>query len=64
MADLTTEIETNAQGPKQVTVDGIVMQEHSLPDQIEADRYLASKAASRAPRRGLVMTKMSPPGTA
>ena len=34
----------------------------SVPDQIAADRYLASKTASRSKRRGLVLNQFVPPG--
>jgi hypothetical protein len=63
MADLTDEIEANAQGPKQMTVDGNSATQHDLAQQIDADRYLASREASRSAKRGLVLTKLSPPGT-
>ena len=40
------------------------MEQHPLPDQIAADRYLKSKAASQGPGLGIRMTKLVPPGSA
>lgn len=53
-------IEESALGPKRVTSDGQTTEQHSLQDQIEADRYLSSK---RAARRGLGirLVKLIPP---
>lgn len=48
---------------KQVTVDGVTMVQHSLPDLIAADRYLKGQAAARSPSRGLRFTKLVRPGT-
>ena len=47
MADLTPNIESNAQGPKRVTSDGTTVEQHSIKDQIEADRYNKSEAAAK-----------------
>ena len=55
-------LEQNAAGPKQVTGDTGSLVQHSLPDQIAADRYLASKAAVRRKGRGIVISKIIPPG--
>jgi hypothetical protein len=38
------------------------VEQHKLTDQIEADRYLASKQAAKSKRRGLVFNKIVPPG--
>jgi hypothetical protein len=56
-------IQQNAEGPKQATADGVTVQQHSLPDQIAADKYLASKQAGRNPARALTRVKIVPPGT-
>lgn len=60
MSDLSDSIETNAQAPKKVSNDTGSAEQHPLPDQIEADRYLNSKQAAR---RGLGMrhVKIVPP---
>ncbi len=48
--------------PKSVEVDGQRMEMHSLKDQIELDRYLASKAATKGRSRGFRITKMQAGG--
>jgi hypothetical protein len=58
---LEDSIRENAQGPKQAQGDSGSVQQHPLPEQIEADRYLASKQAARA-RLGVRITKVIPPG--
>ena len=62
----TTEaaIEQNAQGPKKAQGDAGSVEQHSLPDQIAADRYLASKRAMKSRTKGLQLTKLVPPGAA
>lgn len=60
---ITDAIIENATGPARASVDGQSMDQHSLRDQIEADRYLASKAAVAGKKRGLVFSKLKPPGT-
>lgn len=62
MADLSDQIESAASGPKQVTVDGTVVQSHDLAQLVQADQYLAAKAASRKRHRGMRITRMVPPG--
>ena len=63
MADLSTQIEADAATPLKVTTDGVTVEARGISEQIEADAYLASKAATRGKKRGLVMTKLVPPGT-
>lgn len=48
MADLSTNIEQSAQAPAKVSGDAGAVEQHSLQDQIAADKYLASKAAQNA----------------
>jgi hypothetical protein len=50
-----------AQQPAEVSVDGQTVKQQPLPDQIEADRYLASKDAAKK-GIGVRMTKVVPPG--
>jgi hypothetical protein len=57
-------IEHNAQGPKKAQGDAGSVEQHGLPDQIAADRYLASKRAVRSRGRGIVISKLVPPGAA
>lgn len=62
--DLDNAIEQNAAGPKQASADGVSVQQHSLPDQIAADKYLASKRAmSSNPGKAFARVKIVPPGT-
>lgn len=56
-------IEENAKGPKQVSSDGTSVQQHSIDDQIKADRHLAQQDAAKKPRRGLRFTKLISPGS-
>jgi len=63
MADeLDVTIRENAQGPAKVSGDAGSVEQHSLADQIAADRYLQSKAAARSKQRGLRFSKLVPPG--
>jgi hypothetical protein len=65
MADeLDDAIRTSAEGPKSASGDSGSMQQHSIPDQIAADRYLASKKATRSRGLGVRLTKVVPPGAA
>ena len=62
--DLKDAIKQNAEGPKQATADGLSTQQHSLADQIEADKYLAGKdAVSKNPAKAFTRVKIVPPGT-
>lgn len=64
MADeLDVTIRENAQGPAKASGDSLSVEQHPLPDQIAADRYLASKAAARQRGLGIGMKKLVPPGT-
>lgn len=62
--ELDNVISDNAQGPKRVQGDEATIEGHSLPDQIAADRYLASKKAASNNSLGLRFRKIVPPGTA
>lgn len=57
-------IEENATQPRRGNVDGVDIEQHPLPDQIEADRYLASKNAMSVATRGLRFNVIKPPGAA
>lgn len=59
--DLDQVIRENAAGPAKASGDAGSVEQHSLADQIEADRYLASKNAARK-GLGVRMTKVVPPG--
>ena len=64
MADpLDKAIEDNAIGPKSVSGDAGGVEQHSLPDQIAADKHLASKRAMGSKGLGIKLVKLSPSGT-
>ena len=64
MADeVENAIKQNAQGPESAGADGVQVKQHNLRDQIEADKYLAGKAARQNPARGFTRVKIVPPGT-
>lgn len=56
-------IRDNAGGPKRASGDAGSVEQHSLKDQIEADRYLNSKNAAKNKNLGIRITKLVPPGT-
>lgn len=60
---LENAIRENASGPKKVTGDSGSLEQHSLQDQITADKYLASKKAAQSKGLGIKMVKLSPDGT-
>ena len=60
--DLTDQIRENAQAPKRAKGDAAEMEQHSLTDQIAADRYLASKKAAKTKHFGIATAKIVPPG--
>jgi hypothetical protein len=61
--NLEDQIRENASGPKRAKGDDGEIEQHSLSDQIEADRYLNSKKAAKKKLKGLGRTKLVPPGT-
>jgi len=61
---LETSITDNAKGPKKVATDQISAEQHSLADQIAADKYLAGRQGFRSANLGIRRVKMAPPGTA
>jgi len=60
---LDSKIRENATGPESAGADGVQVKQHNLRDQIEADKYLAGKAARRNPVKGFVRAKIVPPGS-
>ena len=61
--DLEQAIEENAAGPAEARGDAGSMRQHSLRDQIEADKYLAGKdAVSKSPAKAFTRVKIVPPG--
>ena len=61
--EIESAIRQNAQSPESASADGIQVKQHNLRDQIEADKYLANKAAARNPAKALTRVKIVPPGT-
>ena len=62
--NLDETIRENAKGPAKASGDAGSVEQHALKDQIEADRYLASKDAAKSKHRGLIFNKIIPPGAA
>jgi hypothetical protein len=60
--DLEDTIEQNAKGPAKASGDAGSVEQHPLLDQIEADRYLASKDAAKSKQRGLRFNNLVLPG--
>jgi hypothetical protein len=60
--ELSDTIKSNAQGPRSASGDTGSMQQHSLLEQIEVDRYLKSQAAANK-GLGVRFVKLVPPGT-
>ena len=60
---LDSTIRENAAGPESASADGVQVKQHSLRDQIEADKYLAGKDARRNPAKAFTRVKVVPPGT-
>ncbi len=59
--DLEQVIRENAAGPAKASGDAGSVEQHPLTEQIEADRYLASKNAARK-GLGIRRVRVSPPG--
>jgi len=62
--DLDNTIRDNAAGPKRARGDAGEMEQHSLKDQIAADKHLAGKKATAGKGLGIKLAKISPGGTA
>jgi hypothetical protein len=62
--DLSETIAENAVGPKRAKGDQGEMEQHSLKDQVEADRYLRNREAAKAGPRALRLARIVPPGSA
>jgi hypothetical protein len=61
--ELDDTIQQNASGPKSASGDAGSMEQHPLPDQIAADKYLESKRASRGKGLGIKLVKLAPGGS-
>ena len=60
--DFEQRLRENASNPKRARGDSGEMEQHSLTDQIAADRYLNSKKAAGGKGLGVKVSKMVPPG--
>jgi hypothetical protein len=61
--DLENTIRTNAEGPAEAHGDAGGVKQHSLTEQIAADKYLAGKRAMANPAKAFARLKIVPPGT-
>lgn len=61
--DLADAIRESAAGPKKVAGDAGAVEQHSISELIEADKYLASKEAAKSRGLGIKLTKIVPDGT-
>ncbi|QDU33040.1 hypothetical protein KS4_10810 [Poriferisphaera corsica] len=60
----TNNLRENAAGPRKASGDSGSVEQHSLQDQIAADKYLESKKASRSKGLGIRLVSIVPGGTA
>ena len=60
--EVSDAIKAAAQNPQRVRTDAGEVEAHPLPDQIEADKYLAAKAAAGTKARGLRFNQIVPGG--
>lgn len=64
MSTLSNQIETDAAKAKKLKSGDFEKENRPLAELIEADRYLAEQAAvTAANRRGVILTKLRPPGS-
>lgn len=63
MGDLKDKIAENAEGPARASGDSGSVDQQSLTEQIEADKYLNADKAMSKPTKGLRFIKFVPPGT-
>ena len=56
-------IEENAKGLKKASGDGGSAEQHSIEEQIAADKHIASKKAAQSRGLGIKLVKISPDGT-
>ena len=61
--DLKDAIKQNAEGPQRARGDSGEMEQHSMTDQIAADKYLASTDATKDPTKAFARVKIVSPGT-
>jgi len=59
---LTDALDTNAADPKKITIDGNTAEAYPMAEQLARIRFVASEAAVRSSKRGLVMSRLTAPG--
>lgn len=64
MADLTTDISTQAVEPASSSADGQSASARPIADLITAQQYLDIRAANRKRRRGIGFARLTAPGAA
>lgn len=62
MTDLSSNIASDAAKAKRTKAGDLEIERRSLKEQIDADRYLASKTATAGAKRGIAFVKLKPPG--
>jgi hypothetical protein len=62
MADQSGQIQSNGLAPQEASSDSGSMRQHSISDQIAADRYAAAVPAAKSKNRGLRFSKLIPSG--
>lgn len=62
-SDLSDTIRDAAKTPKSASGDEGSFEARGIEELIAADQHLAAKRAANSPQRGLVLTKLSPPGS-
>ncbi len=60
---ITNAVKQSAAGPKKASGDSGSIEQHSLADQIAADKFIESKKASQGRGLGIKLLKISPGGT-
>lgn len=61
--EVSNKLAEAAVGPKRVRTDAGEVEAHDLTQIVEADKYLAAKAAVQGKHRGLRINRLLPPGT-
>lgn len=60
---VSNSVATAIGNPKEASADGVMVKGHSLPELIQAEKYLAAKEASKKSHRGLRFSRVIPGGT-
>ncbi len=61
--DLSEALLESVSGPKKVSDDAGSVEQHSISDLIEADKYQASKETAKGHGIGIKLSKLEPDGT-